>query len=593
MAKEDLTIQLPGEGLIPKTVYKPDQWLDLQHSKLVRKIYGGSYADVMATAESGKDLTNEEKRTAYGETDGKSFVPYDTLLGNNFEAKILKQYFMRKGYSEKAAEYQVERANIGAVALAVQKAKFKLTGAHVIAIAGALALGGVGISAIMSGGAGSALTAADIAATAMASGGGVTAAELATMGISTGMATSEVAAGLTMAGMTTAEITAGLTAAGVTEAATVASVAGMGAPSAASATIQGPATGFAGFDATLTAVGEFAPSATIGGATLIAPEVTGLATGMGGATISTAAPALASISAVGSEVASTLNLAGITSTAGGLSAAAKGVIQAGVEQIPPKASGFVDSLIKGAGTALGVGLGAVIPNLISAYGTEAIKDAFAPDPITSRVQTIKTVFPEGAELPTLEFPEFEMPKREYAAPTYREPVYDEMPPALEAPPVDARAISAKAQEAEAAGTRRIENAVQRALNYGIEDPRAQATAIEDILAGKGQAIAGVMAGAGQQAIQEQGVERGYGYTELVRNYNTKVQMVEEQRMSDLDAAQKTFMTLSGAYDMRLASAQQKAQLDFTANIQKLSLEFEAQKQKYLLSGTKTITETYT
>ena len=330
-------------------------------------------------------------------------------------------------------------------------------------------------------------------------------------------------------------------------------------------------------------MGEFAPSATIGGGTLITPEVaaslgpladTGLATGLGGAKITGAATTL-------------------TDLGGNLASTAKNLFEnaAGKADVVLKAPGFLDTSITGAATTLGTGLGAVIPNLISAYGQQAIASAFAPDPITSRVQTIKTVFPEGAELPTLEFPEFEMPKREYAAPTYREPAYDEMP-ALDVAPVDERAISAKAQESEAAGTRRIENAVQRALNYGVEDPSAQAAAIEDILAGKGQAIAGVMAGAGQQALREQGVERGYDYGGLVKNYNAKVQMAEEQRMSDLDAARRNFTTLSGAYDRDLVAAQQKAELDFNANIQTLTLEFDAKKQQYLLSGTQTITETY-
>lgn len=511
---------------------RPDP-IDATYQRLMDKIYGTSHGQTMAAAEKAALLTPEERAGLYGEW-SKNHVPFDVLRERDpagVDSRV--QYYMGIGYSEGAAKAQFERDNVAKEPLSyMDKASgpFAWVKEHIGPMEAAIA--------VTLGTAAYAAATAEVASTVpVATGGG------------------QYGAG------------------GVVS------------------TASGAGGGTLGAEG-LTAVGTFAPSASIGGATFIAPEVTGLATGMGGAVIPGAAEALASISAVGAGLTSTLNLAGITSTAGGVASTAKDVFKnasGNDPPPPPKDTTFWDIVKGGAAVSLGANLGSVIPDLISAYGTEVIKDAFAPDPITSRVQTVKTVFPEGAELPTLEFPEFEMPEREFDAPTYREPEYGEMP-SLEVPPVDTRAISAKAQEAEAAGTRRIENAVQRALNYGVEDPSAQATAIEDILAGKGQAIAGVMAGAGQQALREQGVERGYGYNELVRNYNAKREMVERQRTSDLDAAQKNFMTLSGAYDRDLASAQQKAELDFNANIQTLTLEFDAKKQQYLLSGTQTITE---
>lgn len=124
----------------------------------------------------------------------------------------------------------------------------------------------------------------------------------------------------------------------------------------------------------------------------------------------------------GGAFAAELEAAGVAANltpgmAAGTELAAGATVQAMLDTImasstiAPTELGFWGTVAKGASTALGAGLGSVIPNLIQYAGQSAISDAFRPDPITSQTTTTRTTFPEG-ELPTLTMPTYTAPRAE-------------------------------------------------------------------------------------------------------------------------------------------------------------------------------------
>lgn len=148
----------------------------------------------------------------------------------------------------------------------------------------------------------------------------------------------------------------------------------------------------------------------------------------------------------------------------------------------------------------------------------------------------------------------------YKAPVYEEAVMGEMP-TFTAPEYDESAIAKKTQKYAAPGVRKLRTAAQESMAKNFDNPNVKSMTLKSALAGYGEGLESVMAGAGRQASAEYAQEYAYKYKESGMNYQTAVQAVRDKYVGQTTAKNQKFAAELNAVNTVYQAEIQKAQFD--------------------------------
>lgn len=146
---------------------------------------------------------------------------------------------------------------------------------------------------------------------------------------------------------------------------------------------------------------------------------------------------------------------------------------------------------------------------------------------------------------------FNVPK--FKAPKFKEPEMGEMP-IFEAPEYDKEEVSKRAQKYAAPGVRKLRGAVQQAMTRRFDNPNLRRMSLRDALAGYGEGLENVMAGAQKSATAEYAQEYAYQYRTSGMNYQTAVQTVRDKYQGQMVSRRMDFEAEMAAVKAEYAGA---------------------------------------
>lgn len=220
-------------------------------------------------------------------------------------------------------------------------------------------------------------------------------------------------------------------------------------------------------------------------------------------------------------------------------------------------------------------------------GSRSLSNEVVP---TSKTTTSKVVFTEPA--PTMgDLSTFKMPERG-ATPEFQMPEMGNIP-TFAPPEWSEKEIASMAQKAAAPGLRNLRTAIQSVAARRYDNPNVGRVTLRDALAGYGQGLEEVMAGARESATNEYAIKYANEYKAAGMNWEAAVQTVRDKYAGQMEARKMEYQAELDAVNQVYAAAVQAESARVQAENARVMTLFDAAMQRYLASATKTETTDYT